>query len=174
VVGHELLRRLDAEAERQHRAEPGDLHLAEPRQRADAQAGALARAAREAHSGRCAPLVDERGARPHPRLVDRVQPGLHGREIPGGGGRLDVQPEGRQLICAERSTVSLQRVSCAARSFRVARGRSLSQRRELARHVCEELVDELGEERLVVPDARTEVSEDSRVEHHRHAEEGRG
>ncbi len=38
MLGNELLRRLDAEMERQHRAEARDLHRAEARERADALA----------------------------------------------------------------------------------------------------------------------------------------
>ena len=45
MVGHELLRGLDAEPQRQHRAEPGDLHRAESRECSDplSQVGGIAR-----------------------------------------------------------------------------------------------------------------------------------
>src|SRR5918995_468151 len=88
-----------------------------------------------------------------PGGLDRVELRQHGLQITARGCGLRLLGERGERRRAERAGVRLERMSRTSRGLCVSGRRCVPKSVELARCILQELVDELGEERLVATHA---------------------
>ena len=116
----------------------------------------------------CVPLREESHPHALPLLTDLCD--LLGRssQIAVRRGRFELLTERCELRRTKGAAIALQRVGRAPCRLAVSAGYGLAKRRELLRCICEELVYQLGDKRLIPTNAVTQIVQNTPVEYVRH------